>query len=1499
MPTRTAAKTVVLRLPAFRVMVLSLLLLGGSRFNAAAYIAADAQTMISGFNDAFYFTASGNRGYFRNTTAGGTTWFWGRANQMEMLIDLYEQSSNTVYLTQFQQLYNGFVSDFGTSWIWNEFNDDIMWMVIACSRAYQHTGNTTYRNVAKSNFDSCYARAWSSDLGGGLWWKSPLNTSKNACVNGPGAIAAYLIYQNYNDTNYLNIAESLYQWERMHLFETNTGRVYDSYNISGNKDTTPITYNSGTFIGAANFLGYTNDAILAASYVKNSMGSGGQFPNYDEHNDLGGFNGIFVRWMVKFMNERGLQSSYQLWLQQNANAAWNVRRAADNLSWSKWWDQTPDGQRWSFGCWGSVLIVNLVPPTQNPGGPVVFLNASDANNTSSFNSGLNWSGGQIPSWTNHYVVADARTLRTPPDSSHHSFAGSSLTLSNGGVLAFKNTTGSRFVSIGTDLFLDDGEVANWAGNSAHLGGKITLRSGGGKIDPQGNSFTVPALIGGPGFLRIGAGASSPLNGTVIISGVNTYTGGTIIEATHTVQINHVGTLGSQSGSLTFINAGRGYGSLNLNGTNLTVGNFNGLGGAIRNNKSASTSVLTIGQGGGGGGDFKGAILNAAGAISLVKTGAGLITLSGANTYTGPTTIAEGVLVFGFGASGQSASLNVSNGATGQIGTSTPLLSGTKIVALATGGQLNLATGINQSVGYLICNGTIQPAGTWGATGSPAANQDDSYFGGAGVLTVASSLAAPNLLSATPGNGVVNLSWASVAGATSFHVKRAPTPGGPFTMIAANVLAINHSDVTASNGVTYHYVITAVNALGESVTSNELAATPVGPPSPPTGLFAIAGTNEVSLGWATVPGATGYQIKRAGSGGGAYTMVGTSATNAFTDTGLVNGTIYYYVVSATNTVGESGNSVEVNAKPGIRNIVTLLAGDANNATSFNAAGNWDNFATPNLTNDYVVGTNFVLRTPTSGSHTFAGNTLTLISNSIFAFKTGGTVTVGTNFARALTLDGGWVGLWIGGQATLGGFVNLESGGGGFDPQANSPLVISAQISGPGFLKLDTAPGNAATGGTLVLNAVNSYTGGTVIDANMTLRLANAGTLGAANGSLAIINTNGRSFGTLDLNGTSQSIGNLSGTGGRILNQLTNTTSTLTIGHGDANGGVFLGAISNGVGTVALQKVGAGTIALAGSNTWTGGTTIAGGAMQLGDGTTRNSSVIGNVTNHATLIIANPLAQIFTNVVSGAGTLIKAGAGRLTLTSANAYAGKTTISAGTLELLDFADISSSAEVHVFVGATLDVASRVDRKFVLNNSRTFTGSGNILGSLDALVGSVVSPGSGVGALTISEAATLAGTVRMELNRGAVPNCDRLNVAGSIVANGTLTVTNLGAALQAGDSFQILNKAVTGFVAVNLPELESGLMWTNRLADDGTLQVVASVSPVPTNIVMQVNGAHLELSWPVSHTGWRLQVQTNNLNVGLGPNWFEILGAAATNQWTLPLDPDNEAVFFRLIYP
>ena len=329
--------------------------------NAFAFTAADADTAFAAYNDAFYFT-QGTNGYFRATTAGGKTWFWERAEQMEMLLDVYERSSNTVCLTMFSNVFNGFLTDHGRTWEQNEFNDDIMWMVIACARGYQHSGNPVLRDVARTNFDLCYARAWSTNLGGGLWWKTD-NRSKNACVNGPAAIAAHLLYQICSDTNYLAKSESLYQWERAMLFDPNTGGVHDNIKRSGEVDWRTLTYNQGTFVGAANLLGDTNDARLAADYTKNMICRGGLMPRYGESGDGGGFNGICARWLAKFMRERGMESSYQAWLQTNAEAAWDVRRTSDNLSWSRWRQATPAGELHSWSCSSAVVIMHVVPPT--------------------------------------------------------------------------------------------------------------------------------------------------------------------------------------------------------------------------------------------------------------------------------------------------------------------------------------------------------------------------------------------------------------------------------------------------------------------------------------------------------------------------------------------------------------------------------------------------------------------------------------------------------------------------------------------------------------------------------------------------------------------------------------------------------------------------------------------------------------------------------------------------------------------------------------------------------------------------------------------------------------------------------------------------------------------------------------------------------------------------------------------------------------------------------
>lgn len=340
-----------------------------------AFSVADADAIFKSYNDAFYFT-EGDKGYYRATTVGGKTRFWDRAEQMEMVLDVYERTTNTDCLLMFNRIYQGFVADHGTNWMGNEFNDDIMWMVIACARAHQLTGNTGYRDVAKENFDLCFARAWSTNLGGGLWWKIS-NLTKNSCVNCPAAIAAYLLYQAGGDTNYLTKAENLYRWERATLFDASTGQVYDNIESNGDKDERSFSYNQGTFIGMANFLGHTNEAILAADYTKKELCRGGILPGYKESGDAGGFNGICARWLARFMKARGLQSRYQSWLQNNADIAWENRRTSDNLSWSRWNHPTPEGLLYSWSCSSSVVMLQVVPP-----------NASAVSNSSPKNTGV-------------------------------------------------------------------------------------------------------------------------------------------------------------------------------------------------------------------------------------------------------------------------------------------------------------------------------------------------------------------------------------------------------------------------------------------------------------------------------------------------------------------------------------------------------------------------------------------------------------------------------------------------------------------------------------------------------------------------------------------------------------------------------------------------------------------------------------------------------------------------------------------------------------------------------------------------------------------------------------------------------------------------------------------------------------------------------------------------------------------------------------------------------
>jgi hypothetical protein len=192
--------------------------------------------------------------------------------------------------------------------------------------------------------------------------------------------------------------------------------------------------------------------------------------------------------------------------------------------------------------------------------------------------------------------------------------------------------------------------------------------------------------------------------------------------------------------------------------------------------------------------------------------------------------------------------------------------------------------------------------------------------------------APTNLSATPGNASVSLSWsapASNGGAnvTSYDVYRSTTAGGEgSTPLVSGITGTGYTDTTVTNGTTYYYEVAAVNSVGTGPVSNEAAATPAPPsatvPGAPVGLTARTDSSRgVDLSW-SAPASnggsaiTGYAVYRSTRSGG-ETLYGTvsctSATCSAVDTGTRHGTVYYYEVAATNSVGTGTRSNQASAK----------------------------------------------------------------------------------------------------------------------------------------------------------------------------------------------------------------------------------------------------------------------------------------------------------------------------------------------------------------------------------------------------------------------------------------------------------------------------------------------------------------------------------------------------------------------------------------------------------
>ena len=399
---------------------------------------------------------------------------------------------------------------------------------------------------------------------------------------------------------------------------------------------------------------------------------------------------------------------------------------------------------------------------------------------------------------------------------------------------------------------------------------------------------------------------------------------------------------------------------------------------------------------------------------------------------------------------------------------------------------------------------------------------------------------------------ITLNWTAVPGAVGYAIYRATSAAGPF-MFLQTITETTYTDYGLSTNIIYYYRVTAVNAAGisayatDSVNSQQVA---------PTSLAAVGTNAQVILTWSATTGATSYTVKRGTSPGNETNTVITGyAGTSYTNASLINGTTYYYIVTATGAGGTSGNSPEASATASASGNGTWIA---------STGGNWSNGA--NWSGDLLA---------YGSGYTADFSTLSLATDATVILDSARTVS-GLKFGDTAASHN-WF-LTGTNTLTLGTAPNINV--------VNQSATISTPVAGTaGLTKTGT--------GTLILGgATETVTGGTTINGG-TLTLDFSVTGSPATNLLPAANTLVLGGGNLTLNGVSG--GNLSQSfastalnpGGSVINlngnganALTNTLGALTATVGGTV--EFIGpATMNASGNVAATGTNLTTTAGTGS------------------------------------------------------------------------------------------------------------------------------------------------------------------------------------------------------------------------------------------------------------------------------------------------------------------------------
>ncbi|MEO6095972.1 MAG: autotransporter-associated beta strand repeat-containing protein, partial [Fibrobacteria bacterium] len=482
-------------------------------------------------------------------------------------------------------------------------------------------------------------------------------------------------------------------------------------------------------------------------------------------------------------------------------------------------------------------------------------------------------------------------------------------------------------------------------------------------------------------------------------------------------------------------------------------------------------------------------------------------------------------------------------------------------------------------------------------------------------------------------------------------------------------------------------------------------------------------------------------------GSSASIMGGAGTIAITHPGTITGTGYNLVLG-----GNAGGALKSNL-----------------ATGSGALTKQDNGAW------VLTGSN----TYTGATTVSAGALVPLNPSALGGTSSGTTVTAGATLdlhgvnytnPEPLTLNGlgpGNVGALSNdsiGAATFAGLITLGSSSSVKCGAGPISLTHSGTITGTGFSL--TLGGNSSgdlasivgTGsgaltktdaGNWTLSGHNTYNGPTTI---------NAGTLILGAADVIPDGSDVTAHGTLEMNGFSETIGSLAGTG-FVDNSAGSGTFTLTTG-GTSVQTTFSGVIKNTAQTVALTKEGAAYMLLTGNNTYAGLTTVNGGVLSIGDnGTTGTLSGNCVVASGAAVRFARSDAQTYSGNISGAGQVMKINAGALTMTGTSTYTGSTLITGGAFTI-------GSGSTYGSVTGTLILAGGGSGSIVFNRSDNLTYSGQITGT-DA-TGSVVK--NGPNTLTLSGANDYTGATLVNSGILTLGNPDALgsSAGGTTVASG-----------------------------------------------------------------------------------------------------------------------------------